>query len=566
MMSLRAEVGSLLTPSLEKNLELISDALFVDVDTRAAWVFMLTGSSAVINGRLTLQLPQHLERASALVCAEVKSPEARVSKKSRHIQVASNERNVRKKIDKTHASRTPARQTLSPSAESERGEAKYLMAATKLGCALAVTSDAVALTGRQIMHPAIDGMLSPQVTNALREITPFLLPSNKEAFPRLEFRRYVATTSVLVSRQIGADVTDLRLLKDLGFYDEAVLSEVLKKYLDLSSVAALGRAKSMIRAAGLSSMGSHDAVSWMMDTLATKNLGVKVYGAAMLPKSITAKSALDAPCSMGDISAEELTQVFAGYERSACTWQASRLRHGERWLTMLDFYFQSPHPKQKPSAKDLTNRASGGSKSFVAAIELIHGEGGWRRRDGAGEGTLRQSKSSEIDRVMSVMNVVKTAMKDGQKRRTAALIADVAKAIFSDEDARRDWYVVLAIESKFMDGLTSPTGAYGYGQLIPSYYADFGKGCDFEDTKREDITDSYANLLLSACYLKTIRTRQPFISQALVAYNAGPNSRDLKIFSNLGTIGLEPANYVSRYQLIREMLDVFEKTSRQTPI
>ncbi len=129
----------------------------------------------------------------------------------------------------------------------------------------------------------------------------------------------------------------------------------------------------------------------------------------------------------------------------------------------------------------------------------------------------------------------------------ALMIASIAEQVFSERLHREIWFSVLEVESAYKRKAKSSTGAVGIGQLIPSYKADFGKTCGLTDVRREDLDDEYINAYLSACYLKEqITAQNGNIGLALAAYNAGPNSSDLKNAQTGRAMGHEPAAYVSK--------------------
>lgn len=137
----------------------------------------------------------------------------------------------------------------------------------------------------------------------------------------------------------------------------------------------------------------------------------------------------------------------------------------------------------------------------------------------------------------------------------ATLVTQIAESTFTERSHQEFWITLLGVESRFDGKAKSPTGAVGLGQLIPSYYRDFGKSCGLEDVDKVDLYDDYTNALLSACYFKKqIEDQGGNVPLALVAYNAGLHSKDLKKAKAGVATSLEPANYVSKVMIQKAKL------------
>jgi hypothetical protein len=134
------------------------------------------------------------------------------------------------------------------------------------------------------------------------------------------------------------------------------------------------------------------------------------------------------------------------------------------------------------------------------------------------------------------------------------VVVEVANEILSNPQHRRYWIALIAAESAFRREAQSPKGAIGLGQLLPQFAGDFGKACGVTDVRTSDLWDMRINAWLSACYFNDLIKKQGgIVTYALIAYNAGPNSRDLKAAKNGQRVSSEPANYVKEINRIKEI-------------
>lgn len=140
----------------------------------------------------------------------------------------------------------------------------------------------------------------------------------------------------------------------------------------------------------------------------------------------------------------------------------------------------------------------------------------------------------------------------GRKQMIINMITDVAMTTLRTEDERKYWLALLGVESRYNNTAKSPVGAVGLGQLLPQYANDFGKSCGIAEVQQNDVQDSYTNAHLSACYFRLlIDKNHGSIPLALVAYNAGPSSADLKKAKMGAAMSNEPANYATKVWLTK---------------
>ena len=531
---------------------------FFDRDAEDRWLAAVALLTRVRGDSLTLAEPSSLGRAVRAVCQWEASPVRLAGATHRKnsdtsTRAAIKPATVRGQKPLTKEAIAAGRRMAAEQAFA-RSLGGYLKTLNLYACYASILSETAAAARLPVMPGLMSAPTSEKTTSfvlSLKNLKPaYVIPSAGADALSLKIASHQFITRYGALFGAAVDPAESAARRN-GFYDERVLRTFFKGRLFLSDVMATTYAKTAVAAARAFQLTDAEAWAWVSTAATARDLGLSTVGRGMIPP-LAATPAFAARCGLDDVTSDELAQSSVGLMISACAWSAHRAATPSVLETVVSFFNRTP--------KTIHDRKPAGA--VEAAPTLVLAGGAWRSAETTPGAELDLNRATDFDRIMVLMEIVKTPLSEAQRARTADMITAVATAVLSSEQERRDWYVVLAIESKFVNGLVSPTGARGYGQLIPSYYADFGRGCQFDDTRREDIEDGGANLMLSACYLKLIQESRPYISQALVAYNAGPNSKDLRTFTNLGSIGLEPANYVSRYQLIREMLDARERSSR----
>jgi transglycosylase-like protein with SLT domain len=127
------------------------------------------------------------------------------------------------------------------------------------------------------------------------------------------------------------------------------------------------------------------------------------------------------------------------------------------------------------------------------------------------------------------------------------LLVHTALSTFSEQEYRKYWITLVGVESRYDGKAVSSTGALGIGQLIPSYRNDFGKTCMLTNVELTDLQDDALNLKLSACYFnELIKSSGGNVPLAMVAYNAGPNSKSYVNTQRGGSPNEEASAYVTR--------------------
>lgn len=172
--------------------------------------------------------------------------------------------------------------------------------------------------------------------------------------------------------------------------------------------------------------------------------------------------------------------------------------------------------------------------------------------------TVSDKESKELgDYALLMMRIVNANLSEIRKNVVARSIVSVANDIFSTLDEKKQFVVMIAIESKFNTEAKSSAGALGLTQIMPQYAREFGTACGIKDLRDEDLIHPDVNLILGACRFKALLdafSGQPV--PALVAYNAGLASNQLKQLQSLREItNTETASYVVKWIYVKDQAD-----------
>ena len=108
-------------------------------------------------------------------------------------------------------------------------------------------------------------------------------------------------------------------------------------------------------------------------------------------------------------------------------------------------------------------------------------------------------------------------------------LVTIASKYFITYQQQVTWVSLIGMESGYNPAARSVTGALGLGQLIPSYYADFGRTCGLGNVTKAELADNYTNLSLSACYFQEqLVVNNGDLEMAMNAYKNGPYSQDVR--------------------------------------
>jgi soluble lytic murein transglycosylase-like protein len=144
-------------------------------------------------------------------------------------------------------------------------------------------------------------------------------------------------------------------------------------------------------------------------------------------------------------------------------------------------------------------------------------------------------------------------LSDAKKQILARAIVRIANDIFENEDNKRAYIAVLAIESQFNKFAQSPTGPKGLAQLAKATFKEAMADCGVTDLHDDDVWETDLNLYAGACYFKKlleVYKGDPYI--AIVAYNQGPNSESAKTYAKSGHLTeMEPLKYVAKFSFLK---------------
>jgi hypothetical protein len=173
------------------------------------------------------------------------------------------------------------------------------------------------------------------------------------------------------------------------------------------------------------------------------------------------------------------------------------------------------------------------------------------------EAELKKMKDQELldDRLgqyainMMYRSGAQNRLSKGKMQILARSIVRVANDIFPEsEQKRRDFVMVLAIESGFNRFAQSPTGPKGYGQLARASFHEGMRECGMSDMHDEDVWETDLNLYAAACYFKKMLiSADNDTGLAVISYNQGSNSESAKSYKKSGDMTqLEPLRYLSK--------------------
>ena len=165
------------------------------------------------------------------------------------------------------------------------------------------------------------------------------------------------------------------------------------------------------------------------------------------------------------------------------------------------------------------------------------------------------------EHTLRTMEYVKSPLSPLQRQLHAQMLVIMANNTFQTIEQKKDWIRVLAIESRFDNAAKSTADAVGLGQILPQYVKTFGKPCGMDNAKESDATDLLVNAAMSACVWRNLIETVPdhSVILALSAYNSGPSSQTTKNIRNLGSANPETANYILRFNYVKEQTDIQAK-------
>ena len=169
--------------------------------------------------------------------------------------------------------------------------------------------------------------------------------------------------------------------------------------------------------------------------------------------------------------------------------------------------------------------------------------------------------------VLLQMRIVNARMSELRKQVLARQIVTVAMDLLPNQEARKQFVTLLAIESKFDPKAKSHVGAVGVSQVMPQYSQEFAAKCGISNFDPADLEVAEINLMVGACRFRALlEIFKGQVSLALVGYNAGQNSNQVKQLQELRNLStVETSSYLSKFYYLKEKTTLEETKSTPTP-
>lgn len=160
----------------------------------------------------------------------------------------------------------------------------------------------------------------------------------------------------------------------------------------------------------------------------------------------------------------------------------------------------------------------------------------------------QNEKTQFIEFVSTAIALAAPKSSESKNAYLGSQIVRVGLDSFSDKEERETWVAILANESRFNPKAKSPVGAIGIGQIMPKSAKWYAEKCNLPtDFTDEDLYLVEINLTISACAFKEmLKNVNNSKILALISYNAGQFSKDLKRVEQMANINQETANYVTK--------------------
>lgn len=181
---------------------------------------------------------------------------------------------------------------------------------------------------------------------------------------------------------------------------------------------------------------------------------------------------------------------------------------------------------------------------------------------------ISPSETEELGNyVLLQMKIVNARMSELRKQVLARQIVTVAMDLLPDQEARKQFVTLLAIESKFDSKAKSHVGAVGLGQVMPQFSKEFAAKCGINDLDIADLEVPEINLMISACRFRTLlEIFKGQVSLALVGYNSGASSNQIKQLQELRNLStVETSSYLSKFMFLKEKT-IIEQTKKESEV
>lgn len=146
-----------------------------------------------------------------------------------------------------------------------------------------------------------------------------------------------------------------------------------------------------------------------------------------------------------------------------------------------------------------------------------------------------------------------TKLSDAKKLILARSIVKVANDVFETYENKKAFVALLAIESEFQRTAQSPTGPKGLSQVAKGAFKEGLASCGITNYKDDDVWETDINLYAGACYFRTLlETHNGDHYIAIVGYNQGPYSKDVKSYAKHGRVeNIEALKYIARFTFLK---------------
>lgn len=151
-----------------------------------------------------------------------------------------------------------------------------------------------------------------------------------------------------------------------------------------------------------------------------------------------------------------------------------------------------------------------------------------------------------------------------KKELLASNIERTANKIFKEEEERKTFAALVAVESGFNEKAISTAKAVGLTQVLPQYSKGFMKACGIDDFNPSDLHLIELNLMAGACAFKQLlELNGGNTVAALVSYNSGMSSTSFKnLLKGLNIANTETASYPSKILYLKEKTELSQGVTR----
>lgn len=169
----------------------------------------------------------------------------------------------------------------------------------------------------------------------------------------------------------------------------------------------------------------------------------------------------------------------------------------------------------------------------------------------------REKEETELGTfVLKAIGIVNVKMPKVQRTFMAQRAVRVLMNVFSEQEHRKSFVLILSIENAFRNNPVSTAGAKGIAQLMPQYVPEFAKKCGMAGVQASDLTDTDLALTVGACHYRDLIEQldgSPIL--AAVAYNSGLYSGATESMKALKSTNRETDSYVAKFSYVRERIE-----------